>query len=98
MLLLTVRMHPLCGEQPVSGPARQDLIDGLRYVRRRRTLAPLVFEALIGTLDLAPALFPDVGFTVDRWRAAVFFTGCGGICLLAAALGITFLVFRRAEL
>ncbi|WP_055598516.1 MFS transporter [Streptomyces aureus] len=219
VLLLTVRMRPLRGEQPMTGTVRQDLIDGLRYIRRHRMLAPLVTviglsemcfsgplavglvlladergwgavgmgwiasafsvggamagllltvsvrvpragltmsgalfvaaagtvalghtvslpaavlcgavigltsgitmavtSALVqteadprylgrvtsvttlGTLGLAPALFPAVGITVDRWGAAVFFTGCGGICLLAAALGIAFSVLRRAEL
>ncbi|WP_432167061.1 MFS transporter [Streptomyces sp. bgisy031] len=222
VLLLTIRMRPLTpgsDEQPVPGTARQDLIDGLRYIRRHRMLAPLItviglsemcfsgpvgaglvlladergwgaagmgwiasafsiggatagllltvsaripraglvmsgalfvtaagtvalghapslpaavlFGALVGltsgitmavtsalvqtevdphylgrvtavttlgTLGLAPVLFPAVGITVDRWGAAAFFTGCGGICLLAGTLGITFSVLRRAEL
>ncbi|MEU8967170.1 MFS transporter [Streptomyces sp. NPDC048491] len=50
------------------------------------------------TLGLAPVLFPAVGITVALWGADVFFAGCGAICLLAAALGLSVSVIRRAEL
>ncbi|MGW5002552.1 MFS transporter [Streptomyces hydrogenans] len=50
------------------------------------------------TLGLAPVLFPAVGITVALWGAEVFFIGCGAICLLAAVLGLTVPVLRRAEL
>ncbi|MEU9864214.1 MFS transporter [Streptomyces sp. NPDC047971] len=50
------------------------------------------------TLGLAPVLFPAVGITVALWGAEVFFIGCGAICLLAAALGLSVPVLRRAEL
>ena len=45
VLLLTVRMRPLPhggGERTERGTARRELTDGLRYIRRHRTLAPLV--------------------------------------------------------
>ncbi len=50
------------------------------------------------TLGLAPVLFPAVGITVALWGAEAFFIGCGAICLLAAVLGLSFPVLRRAEL
>ncbi|GGK79957.1 MFS transporter [Mangrovihabitans endophyticus] len=50
------------------------------------------------TLGLSPVLFPAVGFTVDLWGAAVFFTGCGGICLLAAIVALTARSVRDARL
>ncbi|MGW0961321.1 hypothetical protein ACWD4K_20330 [Streptomyces gelaticus] len=54
--------------------------------------------ATLCTLGLAPALFPVVGVTAALWGADVFFAGCGAICLLAAALGLSVPVLRRAEL
>ncbi|MFC9259325.1 MFS transporter [Streptomyces hydrogenans] len=50
------------------------------------------------TLGLAPVLFPAVGITVALWGTEVFFIGCGAICLLAAVLGLSVPVLRRAEL
>lgn len=50
----------------------------------------------LGTLGLAPVLLPAVGFVVAWWGAATFFAGCAGVCLLAAALGITAPSVRRA--
>ncbi|MFE6664843.1 MFS transporter [Streptomyces sp. NPDC057697] len=50
------------------------------------------------TLGLAPALFPAVGVTVALWGADAFFAGCGAICLLAAVIGLSVPVLRRAEL
>ncbi|WP_107421491.1 MFS transporter [Streptomyces nanshensis] len=63
-----------------------------------RYLGRVTSVTTLGTLGLAPVLFPAVGVTVERWGAAAFFTGCGGICLLAAALAITVPALRRAEL
>ncbi|MEV6928295.1 MFS transporter [Dactylosporangium sp. NPDC051485] len=50
------------------------------------------------TLGLSPVLFPAVGFIVDLWGSAVFFTGCGGICLLAAIVALTARAVRDARL
>ncbi|MFE4616717.1 MFS transporter [Streptomyces sp. NPDC056747] len=63
-----------------------------RYLGRVTALTTLC------TLGLAPVLFPAVGITVALWGADVFFVGCGAICLLAAALGLSAPVIRRAEL
>ncbi|GEB55220.1 MFS transporter [Streptomyces gardneri] len=63
-----------------------------RYLGRVTALTTLC------TLGLAPVLFPAVGITVALWGADVFFVGCGAICLLAAALGLSVPVIRRAEL
>jgi MFS family permease len=52
----------------------------------------------LGTLGLAPILFPAVGLTVAAWGPATFFTGCAAICLLAAAVGLAARALRRAEL
>ncbi|MEV7797409.1 MFS transporter [Streptomyces sp. NPDC087512] len=50
------------------------------------------------TLGLAPALFPIAGVTAQIWGAATFFTGCGVISLLAAALAVTVPALRHARL
>ncbi|RVU29004.1 MFS transporter [Streptomyces antnestii] len=50
------------------------------------------------TLGLAPALFPVAGVTAQIWGAAVFFTGCGVISLLAAALAVAVPPLRHARL
>ncbi|MBO0889637.1 MAG: MFS transporter [Acidothermales bacterium] len=50
------------------------------------------------TLGLAPILFPAVSATVAAWGAAAFFTGCAGICLVAATLGAIVPALRNAEL
>lgn len=49
-------------------------------------------------LGLAPVLFPLVGVVVAVWGAAMFFTVCGGICLIAAVFGVSVAVLRRAGL
>ncbi|MFI7008258.1 MFS transporter [Streptomyces sp. NPDC050145] len=38
------------------------------------------------TLGLGPLLFPLAGLVSEAWGAGVFLAGCGGVCLLAAAL------------
>lgn len=50
------------------------------------------------TLGVAPILFPAVSATAAAWGAAAFCTGCAGICLTAAALGIIVPALRTAEL
>ncbi|MCX4734308.1 MFS transporter [Streptomyces sp. NBC_01363] len=75
----------------VTGALIQTETDS-RYLGRVTSVTTLC------TLGLAPALFPVVGVTVSLWGADVFFAGCGAICLLAAALGLSVPMLRRAEL
>ncbi|MFI6862102.1 MFS transporter [Streptomyces sp. NPDC050421] len=63
-----------------------------------RYLGRVTSVTTLCALGLAPILFPVVGVTVAVWGAAMFFTVCGGICLLAAVFGISVSVLRRAEL
>ncbi|MET9771287.1 MFS transporter [Streptomyces sp. NPDC006415] len=63
-----------------------------------RYLGRVTSVTTLCALGLAPILFPVVGITVAVWGAAMFFTVCGGICLLAAVFGIAVPVLRRAEL
>ncbi|MFJ7194103.1 MULTISPECIES: MFS transporter [unclassified Streptomyces] len=63
-----------------------------------RYLGRVTAVTTLCTLGLAPALFPVAGLTVALWGADVFFAGCGAICLLAAAVGLSVPVLRRAEL
>ncbi|MGW1409680.1 MFS transporter [Streptomyces sp. NPDC002403] len=63
-----------------------------------RYLGRVTAVTTLCTLGLAPALFPVAGVTAALWGADVFFAGCGAICLLAAALGLSVPVLRRAEL
>ncbi|MFE7758784.1 MFS transporter [Streptomyces sp. NPDC057429] len=64
-LLLTIRMRPLgtrTEEQPEPGTAREDLLGGLRYIRRHPLIGPLVAAGavcelgLIGTLNVGMVL------------------------------------------
>lgn len=64
-LLLTIRIRSLGSrdeEQSKTGTARQDLLDGLRYIRRHRLIGPLVAAGavcelgLIGTLNVGMVL------------------------------------------
>ncbi|MBM7054573.1 MFS transporter [Streptomyces durocortorensis] len=63
-----------------------------------RYLGRVTSVTTLCALGLAPILFPVVGITVAVWGAAMFFTVCGGICLLAAVFGIAVPVLLRAEL
>ncbi|GGV88109.1 MFS transporter [Streptomyces gelaticus] len=63
-----------------------------------RYLGRVTSVTTLCTLGLAPVLFPAVGITVALWGAEVFFIGCGAISLLAAALGLSVPLIRRAEL
>ncbi|MGW3088435.1 MFS transporter [Streptomyces sp. NPDC001108] len=63
-----------------------------------RYLGRVTSVTTLCTLGLAPALFPAVGITVHLWGAGAFFTGCGGVCLLAAVLALSTPVLRRAGL
>lgn len=63
-----------------------------------RYLGRVTSVTTLCALGLAPVLFPLVGVTVAVWGAAMFFTVCGGISLLAAVFGVSVAVLRRAEL
>ncbi|MEV0578267.1 MFS transporter [Streptomyces sp. NPDC050392] len=63
-----------------------------------RYLGRVTSVTTLCALGLAPVLFPVAGVTVDVWGAAMFFTVCGGICLLAAVFGVAAPALRRAEL
>ncbi|ESU49258.1 integral membrane efflux protein [Streptomyces sp. HCCB10043] len=63
-----------------------------------RYLGRVTSVTTLCALGLAPVFFPVAGVTVAVWGAAMFFTVCGGICLLAAVLGVAVPVLRRAEL
>ncbi|WP_420031388.1 MFS transporter [Streptomyces sp. cg28] len=54
-LLLTVRIRPAQprdAEAPQPGSARQDLVDGLRYIRRHRLIFPLLAASAVCELGL----------------------------------------------
>ncbi|MCZ9336365.1 MFS transporter, partial [Streptomyces sp. TRM76130] len=58
-LLLTIRIRPLMAsgaEQTEPGTARQELLDGLRYIRRHRLIGPLVAAGAICELGLTGTL------------------------------------------
>ncbi|WP_030704436.1 MULTISPECIES: MFS transporter [unclassified Streptomyces] len=63
-----------------------------------RYLGRVTSVTTLCSLGLAPALFPLVGVTVAVWGAAMFFTVCGGICLVAALFSVSAPALRRAEL
>ncbi|MFF2008304.1 MFS transporter [Streptomyces sp. NPDC058195] len=63
-----------------------------------RYLGRVTSVTTLCTLGFAPALFPAVGVTVQLWGAEAFFAGCGAVCLLAAVVGLSAPVLRRAEL
>ncbi|WP_275408771.1 MFS transporter [Actinocatenispora rupis] len=102
LLLLTVRTTVRPADHGAvrsvdRGAAWRGLGDGLRYLRHHRVLAPLV--AVIGLSEMCfsgPVALGLVALAHERgwgaagmgWIAAAFFTGCAGICLTAAALGI----------
>lgn len=63
-----------------------------------RYLGRVTSVTTLCSLGLAPVLFPLVGVTVAVWGAAMFFTVCGGICLVAALFSVSAPALRRAEL
>ena len=63
-----------------------------------RFLGRVTSVTTLFALGLAPALFPAVGFIAAWWGAAIFFIGCAGLCLLAAAIALLFPAVRRASL
>ncbi|QSS95137.1 MFS transporter [Streptomyces sp. M54] len=63
-----------------------------------RYLGRVTSVTTLCSLGLAPVLFPLVGVTVAVWGAAMFFTVCGGICLVAALFSVSAPALRRAQL
>ncbi|MEU3720242.1 MFS transporter [Streptomyces californicus] len=63
-----------------------------------RYLGRVTSVTTLCSLGLAPVLFPLVGVTVAVWGAAMFFTVCGGICLVAALFSVSAPALRLAEL
>ncbi|MFJ6569725.1 MFS transporter [Streptomyces sp. NPDC091292] len=62
-----------------------------------RYLGRVTSVTTLGTLGLSPLLFPLTGLVAAAWGTGVFFTACGAVCALAAAVGLTPAV-RTAEL
>ncbi|WP_371672125.1 MFS transporter [Streptomyces sp. NBC_00289] len=104
-LLVAVRMRDLPPDDKAEradgpagrgGTARRDLVDGLRYIRRHRVLAPLMLAIALGDLGFVGPL--NVGLTLladERgwgasgmgWVLAGFGTGAGAVSLLLTLRG-----------
>jgi MFS family permease len=54
-----------------------------------RYLGRVTSVTTLGTLGLSPLLFPLTGLAAALWGTAAFFTGCGAVCLLAAATALS---------
>ncbi|MGA5207845.1 MFS transporter [Streptomyces variegatus] len=98
-LLLTVRIRSLGArdaERPEPGTARQDLLDGLRYIRRHRLIGPLVAVGaicelgLIGTLNVGMVLLNAErgwGPSGYGWIVSSFSAGAAASAALLAIAG-----------
>ncbi|WP_406340593.1 MFS transporter [Streptomyces sp. NBC_00648] len=98
-LLLTVRMRPLGArheERPELGTAREDLLDGLRYIRRHRLIGPLVAAGalcelgLTGTLNVGMVLLNAErgwGPSGYGWIVSSFGAGAAASAALLAVAG-----------
>ncbi|WP_030758800.1 MFS transporter [Streptomyces griseus] len=98
-LLLTIRIRPLVvsgAEQTEPGTARQELLDGLRYIRRHRLIGPLVAAGAICELGLTGTL--NVGMVLlnaERgwgpsgygWIVSSFSAGAAASAALLAIAG-----------
>ncbi|MDX3635744.1 MFS transporter [Streptomyces europaeiscabiei] len=98
-LLLTIRIRSLGApdaERPEPGTARQDLLDGLRYIRRHRLIGPLVAAGAICELGLTGTL--NVGMVLlnaERgwgpsgygWIVSSFSAGAAASAALLAIAG-----------
>ncbi|MFD9487248.1 MFS transporter [Streptomyces sp. NPDC059991] len=98
-LLLSVRMPPLGSrreERSELGTAREDLLDGLRYIRRHRLIGPLVAAGALCELGLAGTL--NVGMVLlnaERgwgpsgygWIVSSFGAGAAASAALLAVAG-----------
>ncbi|MFC9616648.1 MFS transporter [Streptomyces sp. NPDC056938] len=63
-----------------------------------RYLGRVTSVTTLCTMGLAPIILPVAGITIALWGAPTFFAGCGTICLLAATIGVSAPVLRRAEI
>ncbi|WP_225858667.1 MFS transporter [Streptomyces albicerus] len=54
-----------------------------------RYLGRVTSVTTLCTLGLSPLLYPLTGLVAAAWGTAVFFAGCGAICVLAAATALT---------
>lgn len=98
-LLLTIRIRPLGQrdeKQSEPGTARQDLLDGLRYIRRHRLIGPLVAAGavcelgLIGTLNVGMVLLNAErgwGPSGYGWIVSGFGAGAAASAALLAIAG-----------
>ncbi|WP_419999088.1 MFS transporter [Streptomyces boninensis] len=98
-LLLAMRLRPLPPHEesrPVPGTARQDLLDGLRYIRRHPLVRPLVlacatFElGLGGTIGVGMVLLNDErgwGPSGYGWIVSAFGAGAAASAALLAIAG-----------
>ncbi|MBQ0985177.1 MFS transporter [Streptomyces sp. F63] len=98
-LLLTIRIRPLVApdaERTEPGTARQELLDGLRYIRRHRLIGPLVavgaiFElGLTGTLNVGMVLLNAErgwGPSGYGWIVSSFSAGAAASAALLAIAG-----------
>lgn len=99
-LLLTIRIRSLgvrdAEQQPEPGPARKDLLDGLRYIRRHRLIGPLVAVGaicelgLVGTLNVGMVLLNAErgwGPSGYGWIVSSFGAGAAASAALLAIVG-----------
>ncbi|MEU1482035.1 MFS transporter [Streptomyces sp. NPDC005760] len=98
-LLLTTRIRSLGAreaEKPEPGTARQDLLDGLRYLRRHRLIGPLVVAGaicelgLVGTLNVGMLLLNAErgwGPSGYGWIVSSFSAGAAASASLLAIAG-----------
>ncbi|EGX55277.1 major facilitator superfamily permease [Streptomyces zinciresistens K42] len=98
-LLMAIRIRPLVApdaERPEPGTARQDLLDGLRYIRRHRLIGPLVAAGAVCELGLTGTL--NVGMVLlnaERgwgpsgygWIVSSFSAGAAASAALLAIAG-----------
>ncbi|MFD3583180.1 MFS transporter [Streptomyces sp. NPDC058683] len=99
-LLLTIRIRSLgvrdAEQQPEPGTARNDLLDGLRYIRRHRLIGPLVAIGaicelgLVGTLNVGMLLLNAErgwGPSGYGWIVSSFGAGATASAALLAIVG-----------
>ncbi|MFJ6831217.1 MFS transporter [Streptomyces sp. NPDC091209] len=98
-LLISVRMRELPPDDttdPAERTAWRDLLDGLRYIRGHRVLAPLIVAIALGDLGFVGPLNVGLALLADRrgwgasgmgWVIAAFGVGAGAAALLLTLRG-----------
>ena len=84
--------QPLCSAGFSVASAVSRWFWATRCCRKRaepRYLGRVTSVTTLGTLGLSPLLFPLTGLAAALWGTAAFFTGCGAVCLLAAATALS---------